>query len=36
MGGRIDVYDGTAGGAGTSFFLAPRSQVFTMFWSEFS
>jgi hypothetical protein len=33
--GRITVYDGTAGGAGTSFFLEARSMMVEMSWSEY-
>jgi len=33
--GRLTVYDGTGGGAGTSFFLEPRSQIASMTWSVY-
>jgi hypothetical protein len=34
--GKLTVHDGTAGGAGTSFFLPPRSQIVTMTWSSYA
>jgi len=33
--GRLTVYDGTAGGAGTNFFLQARSQVVKMSWTAY-
>lgn len=33
--GRLTVYDGTSGGAGTAFFLQPRSQIVTMTWTVY-
>jgi hypothetical protein len=33
--GELTVYDGTAGGAGTAFFLPARSQVLNMTWSVY-
>jgi len=33
--GRLTVYDGTDGGAGTAFFLQARSQIVTMTWSQY-
>jgi len=33
--GQLTVHDGTAGGAGTSFFLPPRSRIVTMSWSSY-
>jgi regulator of protease activity HflC (stomatin/prohibitin superfamily) len=34
--GLLTVYDGTAGGAGTAFFLPARSQMVSMMWSVYS
>jgi len=34
--GRLTVYDGTAGGAGTAFFLQARSQIVSTAWSIYS
>mmetsp|Transcript_31787 Transcript_31787/g.58234 ORF Transcript_31787/g.58234 Transcript_31787/m.58234 type:complete len:954 (+) Transcript_31787:88-2949(+) len=33
--GRLTVYDGTSGRAGTAFFLQPRSQIVTMTWTVY-
>jgi len=33
--GRLSVYDGTSGGAGTSFFLEARYQIFNMTWNVY-
>jgi len=33
--GRLTVYDGTSGGAGTSFFLQPRSRIVKMTWTVY-
>merc|ERR1719253_1365152 len=34
--GRLTVYDGTAGEAGTAFFLQPRTQIVSMTWSVYA